>query len=167
MSFQEINGDLIKLAQQGHFDIIVHGCNCFNTMGSGIAKQIREAFPEAWEADQRTKKGSLSKLGLFTSTDCSIEFHTGVGTVDVVDFTIINAYTQYGVAGMFGNDTPVDYIAIKKVFTTLNSLYRGTGLKVGIPLIGAGLAGGDWVKIKGIIKKAGCNLDITVVHFKP
>ena len=28
-----VHGDLFKLAEQGEFDIIVHGCNCFNTMG--------------------------------------------------------------------------------------------------------------------------------------
>ena len=32
-----IKGDLIKLAQKGKFDIIAHGCNCFCTMGAGIA----------------------------------------------------------------------------------------------------------------------------------
>lgn len=28
-----ILGDLIKMADTGDFDIIVQGCNCFNTMG--------------------------------------------------------------------------------------------------------------------------------------
>lgn len=27
-----IHGDLIKLALLGDFDVIVHGCNCFNMM---------------------------------------------------------------------------------------------------------------------------------------
>lgn len=30
-----IIGDLLKLADDGQFDVIVHGCNCFNTMGAG------------------------------------------------------------------------------------------------------------------------------------
>ena len=30
-----IEGDLIGLAKAGHFDVIVHGCNCHNTMGRG------------------------------------------------------------------------------------------------------------------------------------
>lgn len=30
-----ILGDLIQLADHGHFDIIVHGCNAFCTMGGG------------------------------------------------------------------------------------------------------------------------------------
>jgi len=41
-----VEGDLIKMALGGEFDLIVHGCNCFCTMGAGIAKTIREYFPE-------------------------------------------------------------------------------------------------------------------------
>jgi O-acetyl-ADP-ribose deacetylase (regulator of RNase III) len=40
-----IQGDLIRLAREGGFDLIVHGCNCFGTMGAGIAKGIKAAFP--------------------------------------------------------------------------------------------------------------------------
>ena len=39
-----ISGDLIYLAQSGEVDLIVHGCNCFCTMGAGIAKGIKAAF---------------------------------------------------------------------------------------------------------------------------
>ena len=42
-----IEGDLIQLALDGEFDLIIHGCNCFCSMGAGIAKSIREIFPEA------------------------------------------------------------------------------------------------------------------------
>lgn len=36
---QNIKGDLIELALVGEFDVIVHGCNYFCTMGASIAKQ--------------------------------------------------------------------------------------------------------------------------------
>lgn len=42
-----VHGDLIQLALAGQFDVIIHGCNCFCTMGAGIAKAIRQEFPEA------------------------------------------------------------------------------------------------------------------------
>ncbi len=29
-----VKGDLLALADAGEFDIIMHGCNCFNVMGS-------------------------------------------------------------------------------------------------------------------------------------
>lgn len=35
---KEINGDLVEMADNGQFSLIVHGCNCQSVMGSGIAK---------------------------------------------------------------------------------------------------------------------------------
>ena len=39
-----VDGDLIKLAKEAKFDVIVHGCNCLSTMGAGIAPQMAAAF---------------------------------------------------------------------------------------------------------------------------
>ena len=64
-----IKGDLLKLALEGKFDVITHGCNCFNTMGAGIARQIAIEFPEAAIADNYTKRGDKSKLGTIGVVD--------------------------------------------------------------------------------------------------
>jgi O-acetyl-ADP-ribose deacetylase (regulator of RNase III) len=48
MEMKVTEGDLIKKAKEGEFDLIVHGCNCFCTMGGGIAKGIKREFPEAY-----------------------------------------------------------------------------------------------------------------------
>lgn len=63
------HGDLLSLAQQGDFDVIIHGCNCFNTMGAGIANSIRHKFPAAYHADCQTRKGNPDKMGTYTSAD--------------------------------------------------------------------------------------------------
>lgn len=42
--YKEIKGDLIKLALEGEFDVIAHGCNCFCTMGAGIAVAMKNTF---------------------------------------------------------------------------------------------------------------------------
>lgn len=39
-----IQSNLIHLAQNGDFDLIVHDNNCFCMMGAGIAKGINAAF---------------------------------------------------------------------------------------------------------------------------
>ena len=44
---QVVKGDLIKLALQKEFDVIIHGCNCQCAMGAGIAKAIKDTFTEA------------------------------------------------------------------------------------------------------------------------
>lgn len=39
-----INGDLLRLALGGRFDVIIHGCNCFCVMDDGIAKTVPSRF---------------------------------------------------------------------------------------------------------------------------
>lgn len=136
-----INGDIIKLSEQGYFDVLVHGCNCFHTMGAGLAKQIKQRYPQSYHVDLlHTKRGDREKLGKFSVVEVKSkinELHT---------FYIINAYTQYEY-GKKGNYA--DYTAIKKVFQKIKNDY-GT-LRIAYPKIGAGLAGGDWKKISKII----------------
>ena len=96
-----IKGDLVKLALKGDFDVIVHGCNCFCTMGAGIAVAIKKTFPEAYKADLDTTKGSREKLGSYSSATVKREGH---------QITVVNAYTQFHYSGK-GNK--VDYSAMK------------------------------------------------------
>nr|WP_321403883.1 macro domain-containing protein [uncultured Desulfobacter sp.] len=137
---KSIKGDLIHLAKEGQFDLIVHGCNCFCTMGAGIAKQIRSQFPQAWEADLATVSGDKSKLGSYS--EACIRTPTG-------RLYVINAYTQYHYSG---DGVLVDYDAMAKVFTALKNQF--SGLRMGYPKIGAGLAGGNWKIISEIIDSA-------------
>ena len=96
-----IKGDLIKLALQGEFDVIVHGCNCFCTMGAGIAKSIKQTFPMAYEADLKTIKGDPGKLGRYSVASTLVD--------GILPLHIVNAYTPYyhGRGGM-----KVDYAAV-------------------------------------------------------
>lgn len=158
-----IDGNLLELAESGKFDIIVHGCNCFNTMGSGIAGQIREKYPKAYLVDQLTQSGDKDKLGKFTQVHISGTNYTYHKTH--VSFTIINAYTQYD----FGSEKRhLDYDAVKSVFKQIKLLYDMNYMapvRIGIPKIGAGLAGGDWEEIEKIIDSIGFS-DLTCVNYK-
>lgn len=147
-----IQGDLIKLALEGHFDVIVHGCNCFHTMGAGAAKQIKDKFPIAYERDLKTPYGSKEKLG--TIDYCVIP----EGNI----FIIVNAYTQY----TFETNKPVvDYNAIRSCFKEIKKEF--TKLKIGYPRIGAGLAGGDFKIISKIIDEELEGEDHTLVEYRP
>jgi len=153
-----INGDLIKLAFQGKFDIIIHGCNCHNIMNGGIAKQIKEICPEAFEADSKSKVGDHNKLGRLTLAQISRENHT---------FIIINAYTQFDTYTALDNTGRlVNYGAVRKAFKTISKIVhdsRSSNLKIGYPMIGAGLAGGDWNIISKIIDEELNGLNHTLV----
>jgi O-acetyl-ADP-ribose deacetylase (regulator of RNase III) len=132
-------GDLIQKAKAGEFEVIVHGCNCFCTMGAGIAKTIKQVFPTAYEADVATAAGDASKLGTYSQA-----------TVEASGkpLVIINAYTQYQ---WRGQGQLADYDAIRRVFQRLKQEYSGK--RVGYPAIGACLAKGDWTIIAAIIEE--------------
>ena len=146
---KEIEGDLIALALAGRFDLIVHGCNCFCAMGAGIALQIRDRFPQVYEADLNTQSGDRSKLGTYSSAQVT-ENRTG--------FTVINGYTQFHFSGQ---GRLADYGAIEQLFTKLKADFPG--VRMGYPKIGAGLAGGNWDTISGIIDTALDGEDHTLV----
>lgn len=154
-----IKGDLLKLAKEGKFDVIVHGANCFCTMGSGIARQIREQYPEAYEADCKTVAGDRNKLGTYT------------GTPTKDGFVVINAYTQYDFNRAGENADVFEYDAFLNVLTTLavNTAFR---INYGFPLIGTGLAGGDKERILGMIELFSQLVEdtgstVTVVEYQP
>ncbi len=146
-----IKGDLIKLAIDGVFDVIIHGCNCQCVMGAGIAKSIKSHFPEAYDADLKTQKGDASKLG-------SISFATVVRKNE--ELTIVNGYTQYH---WYGSGVLVDYDAIRSVMKNVKSTFAGK--RIGYPRIGAGLAKGDWETIIKIINQELDGEDHTLVEY--
>ncbi len=134
-----IEGDLIELALEGKFDVIIHGCNCFCKMGKGVAKKIASTFPDALKIDLETKAGDKSKLGDYS--------FTSVATKEGNTLFIVNAYTQFNYGG--GKDQ-VDYDAVRKVFGRIKKNFEGK--RIGYPMIGSGLAGGDWGLISKIIR---------------
>jgi O-acetyl-ADP-ribose deacetylase (regulator of RNase III) len=118
-------GNLLDLAEAGEFDVIVQGCNCFNTMGGGIAREIKERYPMCAEIDNLTERGEYMKLGNWT------EFDQGT-------FIIINAYTQYNMSQ--GTDV-FEYGAFELILQKLAHQFGNK--RIGFPYIGMGLAGGD------------------------
>lgn len=153
---KKVKGDLILLAKDGKFDVIIHGCNCFHTMGAGIARVIKSVFPEAFEADKETVYGSRYKLGTISTATFQVN--------DDGDFlTVVNAYTQFDFGTNSEGTPPVDYVAVNNCFRNIKDQYGGQHLKFGIPKIGAGLAGGDWDLISRIIESQMKDEDLTLV----
>jgi O-acetyl-ADP-ribose deacetylase (regulator of RNase III) len=134
---QTIRGDLVKLALEGRFDVIVHRCNCQCAMGAGIARTIKQVFPEAYNADLATAKGERAKLG--TLSAAAVERNGR-------RLTIVNGYTQFH---WHGSGALVHYAAVRSVMGRVKESYAGNA--IGYPRIGAGLAGGDWDTIATII----------------
>lgn len=141
---QLAKGNLIDMAERGLFDVIVHGCNCHNTMGSGIAKEIRERYQGAYDADTLATKqwnNPLAKLGNF-STYATV----GKGK----PFVIVNAYTQldYNKTG----EEFTDRFEYESFYLILKKLEALGPINFGFPYIGMGLAGGDKDRIIAMLE---------------
>jgi O-acetyl-ADP-ribose deacetylase (regulator of RNase III) len=131
-----VTGDLLEMGKNKEFDIIMHGCNCYNTMGAGIAAQVAQQFPDARLADDETVRGDAGKLGTYT-----------IGMSGRL--VILNCYTQYGISST-GNDV-FEYNAFERVLDKIQ--YRFGKWRIGLPLIGMGLAGGDEGRIVPMIER--------------
>ena len=174
--YNELEGNLITLALEGYFDVIAHGCNCFCKQASGIAAAMVDNFrTDQFPLEGDRFKGDIQKLGCIDSQEFSINLQTKKANLilhtryaeDIrTDLIVTNCYTQYfyGTNHPGGSSKPVDYEAITLCMRKLNKKYKG--LKIGLPQIGAGLAKGDWNKIKGIIINEMKDCNVTVVIFK-
>lgn len=140
-----VYGDLVQLAQQGEYDVVVQGCNCMCQMGKGIALQLKRAYPECYAADLQTLKGDRNKLGTIT--------YATVGGL-----TIVNAYTQYNYVGT----GVLSYKwAVEAAMQKVQQLW--TGKRIAYPKIGCGLARGNWDEMYPLVLNALRGEDQTLV----
>lgn len=141
--------------------IILHGVNCQGVMGSGVAKALKDKYPQIYTSYQNyiyhTDKEEL------------------LGSIDPVsineNLSIINCFTQV----FYGYDKKkyVSYDAIDNVFrqaAAYQSLKKdtltGIPLPIYYPMIGSGLGGGNWNVISEIIKSR-VNYSICVRMLEP
>lgn len=135
-----IKGDLLGAKEK----VIVHGCNNRGIMGSGVARQIRERWPTVYS----TYELKHSVFGLELGSIIPVKTTDGK--------IIVNAITQDG----FGRDGGqyVIYEALEKCFDQINDRAPVWNVsEIAMPRIGAGLGGGNWQIIEGIILKTAKN----------
>ena len=158
-------GNLIDMAEQGLFDVIVHGCNCQHTMGSGIAKEIRARYPVAYKADCEymmdedwRRYPPVFKLGNYSMAPVYGQGRTL--------FTIINAYTQLNYLPR-GVDH-FEYDSFNLILRKLAVTYPDK--RFGFPYIGMGLAGGNGFRIQNMLQEFARRIEdtggsVTLVEF--
>lgn len=152
-------GDILSVTR----GILVQGCNCQGVMGSGLAKHIKDKYPSVaaryvsrnravglllgdvqfiWNRELANAHPKLSRA-LLSEHDQSPELPPSL--------VIANGMTQE----FYGREPGrvyVSYPAVFSVFSRVRLLALATGLPVVFPLIGAGLAKGDWHRIQGAIE---------------
>lgn len=138
-----IKGDITET----ELKYIAHGVNCQNKMGSGVAKALFTKWSRVKSEYHMVSNKCLGRVSL-------------VGYPDV---TIFNCFTQYNY-GYDGNKY-VNYAAIVNCFTFMKNLIPNIGqdIRLAIPKIGCGLAGGDWNIVEQLINDTvGDDLEIWV-----
>ncbi len=136
----------------------VHGCNAQGVMGGGIAKQVRELYPEVY----LTYRAAYESSGLRVGNNVNYVKPTdGSGTAEI----FINAITQE----FYGNTPGVCYVSypgirscflkiaadITAIRNKLIELMPDEEFKIYLdfPLIGCGLGGGSFEIIAKIIEE--------------
>lgn len=144
----EIKGDL--LTARG---LIVHGTNAQGVMGSGVALQIKNKWPTAFD---------VYKEMFAFSRDVPRSHYLGMISIATIENSVTGHGPGLGIVNMitqefYGKDGGkyVKYDAIDKGFETLAAAITRTGTfstPVNFPLIGCGLAGGHWPVVREIIE---------------
>lgn len=130
---------ICNIFEQPEVTHLLHQCNLFHTFGAGIAREILDRYPEAYEADLKTQRADLGKLGTFSMS--SVPGRK----------SIINLYSQIGIGGGIRQ---TDYNAMEIGFLSIKNLLSRseTPVVLGIPWkIGCGLANGDWSIVNDLI----------------
>jgi O-acetyl-ADP-ribose deacetylase (regulator of RNase III) len=134
MSFEIKIGDLFSVTE----GYIVHGCNSHGVMGSGVAAIVRKKYPGAHNAYLERYR----QEGLIVG---SIVPHW-----ETEKLCIVNAVTQKNM----GHDKDVVYASYPGIlasFIQIADLYHDKPMPVHFPLIGCGLANGNWNVVKDLI----------------
>ena len=155
-----VDGDLFKARD---VDIIAHQVNCQGVMGSGVARQVRELFPHAFEGYK-----SLVAMSRFDPRGkCSLLGHTQFIEAAHADrhVYVANMFAQldYGYDGKLYTD----YAAFRQCLSRIRNLVKtstacGAG-RIGMPFrIGCDRGGADWEVIRHMIETELGDCDVTL-----
>lgn len=130
-------------------DYICHQVNCQGVMGSGIAKQIRERWPEVYNAYVK-KHAHYDKIGIPTE-DMLGDVEAIYIDDGVQERYVVNMYSQhsYGYDGQRYTSYDAFACCLKQI-----SAFVPDGYTIGFPKnIGCGLGGGNWKVISALIEE--------------
>ena len=161
-----IEGDLIQMALTGEFDFISHGTNCFCVQKAGIAKFMSETFrTNELKFEHDSQKGQFNKLGIVDfDTRWIHKINMQVLTQKEYEACKHKAYFPVAIGNSYSQYEPgpnLDMIALLMCFRKIAHFAKGT--RIGLPLIGGGIGGGDPKTIISYMKKAFKDEDATLV----
>ena len=144
---------------------ICHQVNCQGVMGSGIAKQIRERWPEVYK-QYRDHYGYVDAVHYGNLIDYLL------GSTDVVELCdgsgrhVINMYSQLKCG--YDGKRYTSYGAFEEALSQIKKRVPA-GSKIGFPKnIGCGLGGGNWKVISAMIEaELGDDYEVYIYEYEP
>ena len=135
-----VDGDLL----QANVPLIAHQTNCLGVMGAGIAKAIKNKWPNVYtQYKDFCKDFNYSRVLLGDAQICK--------TNDTPIKYVANLYGEYSYAESVApnGNRHTDYNALELALSTLQEICHISDIKeIGIPYkLGCGLAGGDWYNV--------------------
>lgn len=139
--------------------VIGHQANCQNTFGSGIARSIKEMYPDAYTVDTMCAVKKANTLGNFSMAEIPVEQRNKHNTN--IRY-IFNLYGQdlYG-KGIRQTNYEALYSALEKMASTLSHgdyvdiLLKKEPMAVGFPFqMGSFRGGGSWDIVSRLIEVA-------------
>lgn len=128
-------------------------------MGAGVARQIKEKFPKAWE----NYKADLAAYG-----DLNLGSYSRASDNGKIIFSIFGQ-NNYGRDKCYTN-----YLALKRGIRKAIIDHRNTynvrhfvQLVLAVPYgLGCGLGGGDWCKVRGLLEEIEYEENVVFVAYK-
>lgn len=133
-------GDATRPTGEGMM-FIAHVCNDIGAWGAGFVLAVSRRWPEP-EAAYRTWYRSIAPASLPLG---SVQYAPVSPTI-----VVANMIAQRGIRRRAG-ETPLDYSALHLSLLDVTRSAFEASASVHMPLIGSGLAGGDWERIESII----------------
>ena len=140
-----VKGDVFSVKS----DYIAHQVNTLGVMGSGIALDIKNKYPNVFvEYNRRCKESGDSLIGTYFPVKVTNE-----------NLIILNCFSQRGLSR---TEKTTDYDAVKQIFKLIEKAIN-PGKIITIPYkYGCGLANGEWSEVHKIFKDIFDNSDVVL-----
>lgn len=147
MSIKFVSGNILTFPERDEDTIICHQVNCKGVMGAGLAKQIRDKWPDVYDR-YRLMVETCGEFMLGSFHEVKVGPHLYVA----------NLYGQeeYGRDKRYTNYAALTAALFKGMKENPNATFR-------IPYgLGCGLAGGNWETVLNIIKEISDTWNVNV-----
>lgn len=142
MSITYVQGNAVDAVINGDAHILLHVANCQGVMDSGIAKEVKQKIPSAFDNYKLAiQKGD--KLGCFSRSEC---------------YRVFNLHSQE----FYGSNRSTRYLSYTALVESLICVADydfllqdmfSSDLKIAIPFkMGSDRAGGDWDTVLEIVE---------------